>query len=199
VPQLVPALFALLLAAAPAAQADSWSGPVTREVFSRSGDYFVRVVPGESLGDTYGFASAKKGRYAQAEFYRRGADRSYRLVAEAALLNPMAPYEFFVADDGRLATLDNWHNLGYGKVVSVYDARGKLVRAYELRELFPQAEIGSFPMSISSIYWRKGPAYVVPGQQTLLVTVKEGAEFVFSLESGTYKYCESLDGAYRCR
>lgn len=198
-PQFVPSLFALLLATSPAAQADDWPGPLTREVFSRSREYFVRVVPGESLGDTYGFASAKKGRYAKAEFYRRGADRSYRLVAEAALLNPMAPYEFFVADDGRLATLDNWHNLGYGKVVSVYDARGKLVRAYELRELFPQAEIGSFPMSMSSIYWRKGPAYVVPDQQTLLVTVKEGAEFVFSLESGTYKYCEPRDGASRCR
>jgi hypothetical protein len=86
----------LLLAAAPAAQADNWPGPVTREVFSRSGEYFVRVVPGESLGDTYGFASAKKGRYARAEFYRRGADRAYRLVAEAALLNPIAPFEFFV-------------------------------------------------------------------------------------------------------
>jgi hypothetical protein len=199
VPTLVPGLFALLLAAAPAAQADSWAGPATREVFSRSGEYFVRVVPGEGLGDTHGFAGAKKGRYAQAEFYRRGPDRSYRLVAEVALLNPIAPYEFFVADDGGLATLDNWHNLGYGKVVSVYDPRGKLVRAYELRELFPDADVGTFQMSMSSIHWRKGPAYVVPDQQALLVTVREGAEFVFSLESGTYKYCESRDGAYRCR
>ena len=126
-------LFALLLAVAPAARADDWPGPLTREVFSRSREYFVRVVPGESLGDTYGFAGRRRAATRRRSSTGASADRSYRLVAEVPLLNPVAPYEFFVADDGRLATLDNWHNLGYGKVVSVYDARGKLVRAYELR------------------------------------------------------------------
>ncbi len=86
-------------------------------------------MPGKSLGDTYGFGSAKNGRYATAEFYRREKDRSYRLVAEASLLNPIAPVEFFVADNGHLATVDNWHNLGYGKVAAIYDSQGALIRS----------------------------------------------------------------------
>jgi hypothetical protein len=65
-----------------AVRADDWAGPQTKEVFSASREYFVRVIPGESLGDTFGFAREKKGKYAAAEFYRRHQDRSYRLLAE---------------------------------------------------------------------------------------------------------------------
>jgi hypothetical protein len=195
----VSGLIALLVLAAPAAWADSWAAPRIREAFSESREHFVRVLPGESLGDVYGFAGGKRGKYARAEFYRRGADRSYRLAAETELLNPVAPVEFFVADDGRLATLDNWHNLGHGKVVSIYDAAARLVRAYELHELFPAAEAGGFPRSVSSIHWRKGPAYVRADQQTLLVTVRPGADFVFTLGSGDYKYCEPAGKTFKCR
>ena len=129
-----------------AAKADNWAGPQTKEVFSASREYFVRVIPGESLGDTFGFAGGKKGKYAAAEFYRRHQDRSYRLVAEAVLLNPVAPVEFFISNDGRLATIDNWHNVGYGKVVSIHDSRGKVVQSYELsdsktRKSRPSAEV----------------------------------------------------------
>ena len=70
------------------AAADSWPAPQTKEVFSDSREYFVRVTPGESLGETFGFAGAKKGKYATAEIYRRDQDRSYTLAAEAVLLNP---------------------------------------------------------------------------------------------------------------
>src|SRR5918992_894618 len=141
-------LLSVLLAVGPSmAGADSWARPKTKEVFSESRDYFVRVAPGESLGDVFGFSGQKKGRYAAAEFYRRGRDRSYNLVAEVTLLNPMAPVEFFVSDQGRLATVDNWHNLGYGKIVSIYDSRGQLLRAYELSELFQPEEIKSLPHS----------------------------------------------------
>jgi len=194
-------LAALLMAAliAPQARGDSWPAPRTKEVFSESREYFVRVLPGESLGDTFGFAGARKGRYAAAEFYRRGPDRSYRLVAEATLSNPMAPVEFLVADGGRLITVDNWHNVGYGKVVSIYEASGKLVSAYELRDLFTPEEIQRFPHSVSSIRWRKGPLYIRQDQKTALITVAEGAEFLFGMETGGFKYCEYHDKTYRCR
>ena len=181
------------------AAADSWPQPQTKEVFSESREYFVRVIPGESLGDTIGFAGAKKGRYATAEFYRRGHDRSYSLVTQVDLLNPMAPVEFFVSNDGHLATLDNWHNLGYGKVVSVYDSRGELVRSYELSDLFQADELKEFSQSVSSIHWRTGPAYIRRDQKTLLVTVRSGGDFLFGLETGRYKYCEYHDKLYRCR
>jgi hypothetical protein len=138
------------------ARADSWAAPVT------------------------------KGPYAPAEFYRRAPDRSYQLLAEASLLNPVAPVEFFVADNGHLVTLDNRHNVGYGKVVAIYDARGKPIRAYELRELFDAEEIKRFPHSVSSIHWRKGPAYIRQDQSTTLVTVAPGVDLLFSLANGAF-------------
>jgi hypothetical protein len=141
---------ALWLCAATPARADSWAGPQVREVFSASRDHFVRVIPGNSIGDPVGFAGAAKGEYASAEFYRREGDRSYRLVASARLLNPVAPVEFFVSDGGRLVTIDNWHNRGYGKVLGVYDALGKPVKAYALTDLFAPDEIDSSPRSVSS-------------------------------------------------
>src|SRR5882724_6753256 len=117
------------------AQADEWPAPVIREAFSQSRTYFVRVVPGKSVGDTVGFSGAAKGPFATAEFYRLEKDRSYRLTTTAPLLSPVAPVEFFVADRGFLITLDNWHNMGYGKVVAFYSPEGKLIRAYELSDL----------------------------------------------------------------
>ena len=179
--------------------ADSWPGPQIREGFSANREHFVRIIPGRSLGDTQGFAGAQKGHYATAQFYRRAADRSYQLVAETTLLNPVAPVEFFVADNGHLATLDNWHNVGYGKIVAIYDARGQPIRAYELSELFDAKERARFPRSVSSVHWRKGPSYVREDQTTLLVTVREGADFLFGMETGGFEYCEPRDKSWRCR
>jgi hypothetical protein len=150
-------LFMMLLLSAliPAAHADEWPTPVIREVFSPSRAYFVRITPGTSWGDVEGFKSAPKGPYAEAEFYHRENDRSYRLTGTISTVNPVAPVEFLVTDSGFLVTLDNWHNRGYGKVVAVYSAEGKLVRAYELRDIFTAGEIEKFERSVSSIAWRK--------------------------------------------
>ena len=158
-----------------------------KEVFSASRGYFARVTPGESLGDTFGFAGEKKGKYTAAEFYRRNPDRSYRLLAETVLLNPVAPVAFFVSDDGRLATLDNWHNIGDGKVVSIYDPRGKVVQSYELSDLFQAEEIKAFAKSVSSIHWRNGPEYIRQDQKTLLVTIRCGGDFLFGLETRAFQ------------
>lgn len=196
---VVGVLGSFLALAASVASADSWASPRIRESFSESREHFVRTVPGESVGDTFGFAGEKKGRYATAEFYRRAKDRSYLLIADANLLNPVAPVEFLVADNGHLVTIDNWHNVGYGKVVSIYNSRGKLIRAYELRDLFQPEEIERFPHSVSSIHWRNGPVYIRPDQRTVLITVREGADFLFGMETGQFKYCEYQDKIYRCR
>ncbi len=189
----------LLCATTLSVSADDWAARRTNEVFSASRDYFVRVVPGESVGDTFGFAGEKQGNYAVAEFYRRDQDGSYRLVAEGVLLNPVAPVEFFISDDGRLATIDNWHNLGYGQVVAIYDSRGKVVQSYELSDLFQDEEIKNFDRSMSSIQWRNSPVYIRADQKTLLITAKSGGNFLFGLETGRFKYCEYQDKTYRCR
>ncbi len=50
---------ALILLFPVCATADSWPSAVIEEVFSESREVFVRVIPGESIGDTFGFAGAR--------------------------------------------------------------------------------------------------------------------------------------------
>ena len=146
--------------------ADDWPGPQTREVFSQNRQYFVRITPGESWGETWGFAGAKIGRHAQAAFFREQSDKGYRLERTIELLNPVAPVDVFVSNGGDLVTLDNWHNRGYGAVLVLYHADGKLVKVYKLADLFPKSELDSFPQSVSSTMWHKGPMYLDQDQKS---------------------------------
>jgi len=75
----------------------------------------------------------------------------YGLGATVTLLNPVAPVEFFVSDQGYLITLDNWHNMGYGKVLALYGPDGAPIKSYELKDLFSEEEISRFEHSVSSI------------------------------------------------
>ena len=190
---------ALASAFAGTAQADSWAAPQVREVFSASRDHFVRVIPGQALGDTFGFAGAPKGAYAAAEFYRRQSDRSYRLTRTITLLNPVAPVDYFVSNDGQMVTIDNWHNRGYGSVLAVYDAGGKLVKAYALADLFSKSEIDAYPHSVSSRAWHSGPVYINQDQRTLYMMIASGRDLVLGLETGGFAYCETRNGKYLCR
>ena len=190
---------ALTCAFASVAQADSWAAPQVREVFSASRDHFVRVIPGTSIGDTIGFARAAKGKYAAAEFYQRQADRSYRLMHSATLLNPVAPVDIFVSNDGRLVTVDNWHNLGYGSVLAVYEAGGRLVKAYALTDLFSKSEIDRYPHSVSSIAWHNGPVYLNQDQRTLYLMIESGRDLVLGLTTGRFAVCEPRGGKPLCR
>ena len=194
-------IFLFALGIAQFAPADDWPGPQTREVFSHSRAYFVRVIPGTSWGDTYGFKGAAKGPFAKAEFYRLEKDRSYRLTATAFLLNPIAPVDFFVTDRGFLIGLDNWHNRGYGAVAAFYTPAGEVIRRYELNGLFTKTEIDAFEHSESSISWRRPTgAYVRDDQGTFYVTGNDpGACFVFEVANGGYQYCENKNGSSQCR
>ncbi len=196
----VVALLMLTMAGVVASWADQWPAPQTREVWSQSRDYFVRVIPGTSIGEAVGFRGAPTGPHATAELYRRASDRSYRLVRTVGLVNPVAPIDLFLTDRGYLVTLDNWHNMGHGKIVVFYSPDGQLVRGHALVDLFSAAEIDRFPHSVSSIWWRKPSAYVRSDQQSLYVSVDDGGrELIFETETGAYQFCERRDGAHRCR
>jgi hypothetical protein len=183
------ALVVLALAtAACSTHADDWAAPRTMNVFSKSGHYFARIVPGNSIGDTFGFAGEKKGKFAIAELFARQPDRSYRLVADVALLNPVAPVDALVSDNGYLVTFDNWHNLGYGKVAAVYGPDGKLVRAYELAELYGAKRLAQIPHSMSSRHWRCAPLYLNPDERSAYTAEVLGGEFVLELATGAIRY-----------
>lgn len=177
-----------LAAVSLSARADDWAAPRTMNVFSKSGHYFARIVPGNSIGDTFGFAGEKKGKPATAELFARQPDRSYKLVADVALLNPVAPVDALVSDNGYLVTFDNWHNLGYGKVVVVYGRDGKVVRAYELAELYGAERVAKIPHSVSSRHWRCAPLYLNPDQRSAYTAEVLGGEFVLELATGALRY-----------
>ena len=183
-PALAGVLFALAVPLM--ARADDWAAPRTREVFSASREWFVRVTPG--------------GKRATAEFYRRAADRSYRLLTETPLLNPVAPVLFVVTDRGYLVTFDNWHNMGYGKAVASYAPDGRHVLAAELRDLFPAAQIASFRTSVSSIWWRTETVYIRDGQQSVYVAMDDtGTSLLLEPETGAWQHCRWKGKDYLCR
>lgn len=97
------ALVMLTMAAIAVSWADQWPAPQTREVWSPSCDYFVRVIPGKGIGETVGFRGAPTGPPATAELYRRASDRSYRLAWTITLVNPVAPIDLFLTDRGYLS------------------------------------------------------------------------------------------------
>lgn len=173
--------------------ADEWPGPQVITEFSESGEYFLRIYPGKSLGETFGFAGAPRGLHAKAEFYARQSDRSYRLIWERELLNPVAPVDVLVSNKGYVITLDNWHNMGYGKIVALYTPQGALIRSYELTDLYTKDQLSRISGSVSSRHWRGRTrglfGLVDPSEQTKVYVMDSFRNtFVFDLRTGKYSY-----------
>jgi len=188
--RLGPVLLTIGLLGGAVAAADDRPGPRVFTEFSESGRFFVRFLPGESVGDTVGFAGARKGRYATALLYALQSDRSYRLQHEITLANPVMPVSALVAEDGSFITFDNWHNLGFGKVVAIYAPTGRLVRSWELTDLYSKERVESIPRSVSSRAWRCAPMHFVEPREQTSVYVAEalGGSFVFTLATGGVTY-----------
>jgi hypothetical protein len=178
-----------LLAVSPAA-GDDWPAARAFSAFSEDGRRFVRVVPGSSIGDSVGFAGAPKGAPARGEFFSRGDDRSYRLVADVALANPVAPVAVLVSNTGHVITFDNWHNAGYGVVVAIYEPSGRPVKSWRLEDLYDPSRLPAIPQSVSSRWWRCAASGFVdpPTQRQVYVSERLGGTFVFTLASGTVRY-----------
>jgi len=186
----IAAVGALTLGWAVGIGADDWPAATVQTVFSDNGRYFVRIVPGESVRDTVGFAGQPKGRYARGEFYERHANRSYALIADVPLQNPVSPTDALVTNGGYLLTFDNWHNFGYGEAVAIYQPGGRLVRALTLEQLYPADQLRKIPMSVSSRWWRCSPhGFVDPGGQTeIYVFDYLGGTFTFNVQTGAFQY-----------
>ena len=182
---------ALLVAVATASPAtDDWPAARVKTVFSEDGARFVRIIPGDNIGATIGFKGARSGKNGRAEFYVRQKDRSYKLTADILLPNPVAPVEALLSNGGSLITFDNWHNIGYGKVVVIYNATAQIVRAYDLEQLYPREQVGRIPMSTSSRWWRCTPHHFVEPREQQHVYAPEfaGGYFVFDLQTGGFTY-----------
>ncbi|RPH81541.1 MAG: hypothetical protein EHM80_02030 [Nitrospiraceae bacterium] len=172
------------------AVADEWQAAKVQHVFSGNGLRFIRIVPGKGYSDTVGFKGSKTGAYARGEFYEKQSDRSYKLTADVALQNPVAPADALLSNHGYLVTFDNWHNAGYGKVVAIYRPNGELVRTYDLEALYSAKQLEAIPTSVSSRWWRCRPfGFVDPDEQTkVYVSEHSGGTFVFDFSRGAHEY-----------
>lgn len=188
------ALLATAFVSSQAAIADSWPAATVKAVVSADGETIVRVTPGSSVGDTYGFAGAPKGDFASAQWFRFRANR-YEAYQTARLLNPVAPIHVAVANDGTVVTLDNWHNVGFGYVVVIYSPDGGVRKQYRLEDLYSSTEVEKIKRSVSSRWWRcvdSDP--VIERNGTLQVDATLGGRFTFQLKGGTYTFDPSAKG-----
>lgn len=179
-----------VVVAATSLATDDWPAARVKTVFSDDGARFVRIIPGDNLGATVGFKGARSGRNGRGEFYLRQNDRSYKRTADILLPNPVAPVEALLSNSGSLITFDNWHNMGYGKAVVIYNAKGGIVRAYDLEQLFTRGQIDRMPTSVSSRWWRCAPHHFVEPRDQRHVYVPEfsGGYFVFDLQTGEFTH-----------
>src|SRR5262245_35011303 len=193
-PRIMLWVLAVFFTTVNAATADSWPGATVKAVVSENGQTVVRVIPGASIGDTYGFAGAAKGKYASAQWFRFRENR-YELYQTQQLVNPVAPIHVAVANDGTVITLDNWHNVGFGDVVAIYAPDGKLLKRYRLEDLYSAAAIERIKRSVSSIWWRcveNDPHIERNG--TLQVDDTLGGRVTFHLGNGTHTYDTGVGG-----
>jgi hypothetical protein len=187
-PRIALVVLVLFLAAVEAALADSWPSATVKAVVSENGGTIVRVIPGTSIGDTYGFAGARKGKFAAAQWFRFRGNR-YELYQTIQLVHPVAPIHAAVANDGTLITLDNWHNVGFGDVVAIYAPDGKLRKKYRLADLYSTEVIEKIKRSVSSIWWRCLRSDLhIHRNNTLQVDDTLGGRFTFHLENGAHIY-----------
>jgi hypothetical protein len=169
--------------------ADDWPAARPITMFTAASDRFVRILPGERVGDLVGFSGAPHGPYATAEMYVRQPDGSYHRTGTATLVNPVAPVNALLAPNGAFITFDNWHNLGYGRIVAIYRPDGRLVKSYTLEELYRNRDLSSVPTAVSSRSWRCAPFFFVTPEGTEAYTREfSGGEFVFSMKDGAFRY-----------
>jgi hypothetical protein len=164
------------------APADEWMSPQEVVLRSPNGGFEIRVIPGKSWGDLSGFTGAPTGEYAKAMLkgLESQEERTY------TLLNPVAPVEAILLDDGSLLTFDNWHNMGYGKVIVLYDRTGQVLWSHELEDLFPKDQLKQIPTSVSSRWWRKHPLeYQVERVSTVRLVLWNGDRMAIHLSDGS--------------
>lgn len=134
------AVLGLTLLAA-SARADQWVTPTARTVVSPNQRLKAVITP---AADGKSGATATIGAQDQ-------SGTTFTLSAR------WMPVDVVLFDDGSLLALDHWHQLGYGKVATLYERDGKIRWSKTLVELVGQAVVDHAQHSVSSIWWRKTP------------------------------------------
>ncbi len=182
-------IFVLSLMACNYVVADSWAPANLKAEISQNGRYVVRVIPGDSMGDVYGFGGSKKGSYAKAEYYKY-TNEGYIKFREFELLNPISPLFVAITNTGSLITLDNWHNMGYGEVVIIYKPNGSVIKKYKLTDIYTESQLKMIRMTTSSLWWRCKSArpFYDAHSNTLVVNDALGGRLEIDVSIGRKNY-----------
>jgi hypothetical protein len=174
-------MFSLLFV--PVLYGDTWMLPSGVNISSPSGNYIAQVSPGS--GGYGGYERAITNREHNASvILMRSQEGVTNVVWKGKLINPAAPVDVYVSDSGYMVTMDNWHNIGYGPIIVIYDPQGRLVRYWSLEELFKPEESLRLPRSVSSIRWHAGSANFGAGSETnIFVVPAVGKSFRFDLRN----------------
>src|SRR5262245_7306619 len=168
--------------------ADSWRAARVQAKASEDGQFVIRIVPGKSMGDVFGYGGEPKGPYATAEWHRFNG-KSYEKIHDRTLLNPIAPVDIEVTNRGALIAIDNWHNLGIGNALVIYSADGGVVKKFTLLDLYTQSDLEKLKTTASSIPWRcPGLSTSLEADTELCVDDTLGGRFVFKLDSAAFEY-----------
>lgn len=186
------ATLALLLATATSVRAECIRSSSPQERTSPNGQIIARVKPNfRTVGATGEEDRSRSSSSATVEWLRLKGGTPERF-ATATLLNPVAPMEFLVADDGTLVTLDNWCNAGSGDVLVIYSPTAGVIRKYALGDFWSQEQIRRHFLETGfdvdgGQYWRcVGAPPILTPQNELLVDDALGGRFVFRLDTGAF-------------
>jgi hypothetical protein len=165
---------------------DTWALPSVVTVSSPSSNYIAQVTPGSGGYGGYERAITNRASNASVSVSACPAPGIKNLVWSGKLINPAAPVEVYISDGGYLVTMDNWHSVGYGPVIAIYNPKGQLLRHWGLDELFTPEEQRQLRHSVSSIWWRTGKETFGRGTETNLLTVPaKGKTLRFALTNAT--------------
>jgi len=167
---MIPILLTALVTSV--ATADDWASPVEVEVRSADGTFSARIVPG-----------------------RRGSTAHLTMpdgeLRTFELRNEHAPVDVLLLDGGTLLAFDEWHSLGLGPVLTVYDNDGDVRLTRTLEQLMPGVDLDRISRSVSSRWWRKTPleSEVAPDPKpkTVLVTLWDENKLAIDIASGVGK------------
>lgn len=156
---------------------DDWPWPKEREAISPSGAWSARLI----LDDP---------RTAGGFHPRMKLVGPSGLALVYPLINPTAPVDFAVLDDGTVVTCDEWYSRGTVNAVVVYEKGGRLVAAHSLEGLIKVK--GYFPTSVSSTYWLRSPFDWQPAgtgpERAIALTLFNEDRLLIRLRDGQPRY-----------
>jgi len=97
-----------------------------------------------------------------------------------------APVEAYITDNGQHVILrDQWHMVGYGKVLTFLGPDGKVVASYTLEQILTQDEILSVRHTVSSIWWSSDALFFfLNGQTQFAFITRRGTIRIFDVATG---------------